>query len=137
VPGADGTSLLPLAAGTATRLAREAVFSEAESRASLGWVDLVAAHTRAISCIYDAREDAHECWDRRVDPWQAFAPLPATEESPEVVAAKRALATFLGSGPPPIAGPSMMGAPAPPTPKPAPGAEAERREQLRALGYVE
>jgi arylsulfatase A-like enzyme len=140
IPGADGTSLLPLASGAVGRLPRDGVFSEAESRPNLGWVDLVAAHTRTVSCIHDARAGTDECWDRRVDPWQLHPPLPANDGSPEVADAKSALARFLAGGPRPTVGPPMFGPPAadaPATPKPAPGVEAERREQLRALGYVE
>ena len=141
VHGVDGVSLLPLAAGTATHLPRDGVFSEAESTPNLGWVDLAAVHTRAVSCIHDARRDTHECYDRRLDPWQAFRPLPPDDTSPEVLAAKASLARFTASKPPPTVGAPMGSAEPdagePATAKPAPGVETERREQLRALGYVE
>jgi arylsulfatase A-like enzyme len=139
VHGVDGTSLLPLATGTATQLPRAGVFSEAESAPHVGWVDLAAIHTRAVSCIHDARRDVHECYDRRRDPWQVFPPLPTDAPSPEVLAAKAALARFVAAQPPPVVGPPMMGGAPPPArvPTPAPGVESERREQLRALGYVD
>jgi arylsulfatase A-like enzyme len=135
----DGTSLLPLVTGAATRLARTGVFSEAESAPKIGWVDLVAVHTRAVSCIYAAGRDAHECWDRRIDPWQVSAPLPADDTSPEVVAAKTLLGRFNASKPPPTLGPpiAVPTLTEPAATKAVPPVQAERREQLRALGYVE
>jgi len=137
VHGVDGVSLLPLASGLTTRLSRDGVFSEAESTPNLGWVDLVAVHTRAVSCIHDTRQDTYECYDQRFDPWQMFPPLPVGDARPEIVVAKTALARFTSAHPPPTVGPPM-GALLPATAaKPPPGIESERREQLRALGYVD
>jgi hypothetical protein len=82
-----------------------------------------------VSCIHDARRDVQRCWDRRRDPWQMGDPLPANDASTEVATATAALATFRTAHPPP-------GAPAP-ADAAATAIDPERREQLRALGYVE
>ena len=134
VDGVDGMSLLPLIAGTAAQLPRGGVFSEAASDPSVSWADVVAVHTRTVSCIDYAQRHTQECYDRRVDPWQRFAPLPSDDASAAVAEAKVLLARFAGSKPPPGAAPETP----PPTTAPvAPDVEAERREQLRALGYVQ
>jgi arylsulfatase A-like enzyme len=125
----DGTSLVPLLVGATERLDRPGVFTEAESEPNLGWTDLSAVHTRTVSCIHDARRDVQRCWDRRRDPWQMGDPLPANDASTEVATATAALATFRTAHPPP-------GAPAP-ADAAATAIDPERREQLRALGYVE
>jgi arylsulfatase A-like enzyme len=134
IPDADGMSLLPLIDGTAERLPREGVFTEAESEPSLGWVDLTAIRTRSHSCIHDARRDADECFDRRVDPWERH-PLAADDPSPESREARAALARFRAANPPPDA--TFEAVDATPFTAPPPEVTEERRRQLRSLGYVE
>jgi arylsulfatase A-like enzyme len=135
IPGVDGTSLLPLIAGTADRLARDGVFTEASSEANLGWVDLTAVRTRSHACIHDARRGTYECFDRRVDPWEEH-PLPADDPSPEANDARQTLARFRTANPPPDISPPGPDAFALPTP-PSPDITEERRHQLRELGYVD
>jgi arylsulfatase A-like enzyme len=128
VHGVDGLSLLPLLASGAERLSREGVFSEAASGPNIGWANLSAVHTRAVSCIHDARTQTYECWDRRRDPWQDLEPLPADTTSSDVAAAKALLAAFEAAKPPPGTRPPGGD---------AADIDAERLEQLRSLGYVE
>jgi arylsulfatase A-like enzyme len=130
IPGADGTTLLPLATGAIDRLPRDGVFTEAESAPKRGWVDLVALHGRTHSCIHDASRGQDVCWDRRVDPWERLPPPPADRQSEAI---RTTLARFVASAPPPGA-PLTATADASP---PAAPVEEERREQLRALGYVQ
>jgi arylsulfatase A-like enzyme len=133
VDGADGTSLLPLVAGTTDRLPRDGVFTEAESEPKLGWTDLAAIHTRTLSCIHHAREGRDECWDRRVDPWEMGPPLPA--ESTEAHGVEALLARFRASKPPAGAPEAVETAAVPPPPDGQ--IDEERRRQLRELGYAE
>jgi arylsulfatase A-like enzyme len=132
---ADGTSLLPLVAGTTERLPRDGVFTEAESEKKLGWTDLAAVHTRTHSCIHFAREGRDECWDRRTDPWQLLPPLPA--DSAEAHTPTAVLARFAASKPPPGAPEPIETAAAPPPSPTSDPMDAERRKQLRDLGYAE
>jgi arylsulfatase A-like enzyme len=133
--GTDGTSLLPLIDGTADRIARDGVFTEAQSEAAIGWVDLTAVRTRSRTCIHDAKRDAYECFDRRVDPWEQ-QPLPADDPSPESKQAREALAHFRAANPPPDINPTDNGSDFT-LPTPPPAITEERRQQLRDLGYAE
>jgi arylsulfatase A-like enzyme len=119
----DGMSLLPLMTGAADRLPRDAVFTEAESGPQVGWTDLGAVHTRSYSCVRNARTGTTECWDGRVDPWQLGPPLPDGTTSSGLAAARAALAQLSAR---PAVG-TLDDASLPP----------ERREQLRALGYIQ
>jgi arylsulfatase A-like enzyme len=122
-PDADGTSLLPLAEGSADRLPRLGVFTEAESEPLVGWTDVAAIHTRTNTCIHYARTDVYECYDDRVDPWQHLAPLDDATTAPGVAEARAALTRFVAR-PPAAAAPNF-------------GLPPELRQQLHALGYVE
>jgi arylsulfatase A-like enzyme len=119
----DGTSLLPLLTGAAERLPRAGVFTEAWSARGVGWTDLTAVHTRTHTCIHHDRRGDDECWDRRVDPWQRAAPLDPADPSPGVAEARAAIARHLER-------PPAMGSLEQDT-------DPKRREQLRALGYVD
>ncbi len=119
----DGMSLLPLMTGAADRLPRDAVFTEAESEPRVGWTDLGAVHTRSYSCVGNARTGTTECWDSRVDPWQLGPPLPDGTTSSGLAAARAALAQLSAR---PAVG-TLDDATLP----------GERRDQLRALGYIQ
>jgi arylsulfatase A-like enzyme len=135
--GVDGTSLLPLVAGSTDRLARDGVMTEAMSEANLGWVDLTAIRTRASSCIHDARRATYECFDRRVDPWEKHA-LGAEDPSPDARAARDAIARFRAANPPPdVSAQTVDDVPFTPDAAPSPDITEERRRQLRSLGYAE
>jgi hypothetical protein len=137
-PVVDVTSLLPLLAGSADRLPRDGVFTQVQSRGIFDWFDLTAIRTRTHACMHDACAGTVDCFDRRVDPWERFAPLAADVATPEVHAARAALERYVAAKPPLVpqwsteetapeadAGPTMT-----------PDAE-ERVRQLRALGCVE
>jgi arylsulfatase A-like enzyme len=119
----DGMSLLPLLTGAAERLPRDAVFTEAESHAMVGWTDLVSVHTRSHSCIGNARTGTTECYDSRVDPWQLGPPLPEGATSSGLAQARAELERW--SARPPAIGTIDT------------GLSPKRREQLRELGYLE
>jgi arylsulfatase A-like enzyme len=132
IPDADGTSLLATIAGASDRVARDGVFTEAESEPSLGWTDLTAVRTRTTSCIHDARRDGVECFDRRIDPWER-RPLPP-DDSSETRAATAAIARFRTTHPPPDVTPTTADTE---SFTPSPAVTDERRRQLRDLGYVD
>jgi arylsulfatase A-like enzyme len=133
---ADGSSLLPLATGAVTRLPREGVITEAQSAGFVGWVDLTAVRTRTHTCMFRASEGRTLCFDRRVDPWERSDALPETDTSAEVRAA-RSFLDGLVVGKPPLV--SLW------SPEDADAARAapegpltpERRNLLRALGYLD
>jgi len=139
IHGVDGASLLPLATGTATQLARAGVFTEAASAVGVDHTDLVAVRTRTHTCIHDERGDRLECYDRRTDPWERTS-LSPEDGSPERRGAEAVLAQFRASMPPPGAPrptPPAEGTPPEAPTSAAPPIDPERRQQLRALGYVE
>jgi arylsulfatase A-like enzyme len=133
----DGTSLLPLLDGTRPTLPRDGVFTEAESQPDVGWTDLAAIRTRTHACTHRGGADTWECYDRRIDPWEAASPL--TDPPSDV---RAMLARFEASAPPtgaPVAVETPPGAASdgPTNAAPAPDVGDERREQLKSLGYVE
>jgi arylsulfatase A-like enzyme len=137
-PVVDGTSLLPLLAGSADRLPRDGVFTQAQSRGIFDWFDLTAIRTRTHACLHDARAGTVDCFDRRVDPWERFVPLAADVATPEVHAARAALERYVAAKPPlvPQWSTEETAPEADAGPVTTPDAE-ERVRQLRALGYVE
>ncbi len=123
--------------GAADRLARDGVFSQAQSLGIFEWFDLTAIRTRTHTCIDDARKGVVDCFDRRVDPWERGAPL-AADAGPDVQVARAALARYVGARPPLVPQWSTPEASAAPAAGSATTPEAEQRvRQLRSLGYVE
>jgi arylsulfatase A-like enzyme len=138
LPDPDGTSLLPLVTGAAERLARDGVFSQAQSLGIFEWFDLTAIRTRTHTCIHDARKGAVDCFDRRVDPWEQGAALAPDAAGADAQSARAALERYVGARPPLVPQWSTPEASAAPAAGSATTPEAEERvRQLRSLGYVE
>jgi arylsulfatase A-like enzyme len=127
-PRLDATSLLPLATGAVTHLARDAVFTESQATDNGDTDDLVAAHAATRTCMLRAGVGTM-CWDERTDPWQRFPPLP--NDDPASGPVREVLARFAGR-PSALAAASGDGTVATRT-----GLDDEHREQLRALGYLD
>jgi len=134
LPATDGMSLLPLMSGAADRLPRDGVFTESGTEGPFDWFDVTAIRSRTHSCIHNARVGTTDCFDRRVDPWERFDPLPVEEASPEARATRAALDRFVAAHPPLVPrwkqGDAATG-------EEQIRVEPERVEKLRELGYVE
>lgn len=137
LPDLDGTSLLPLATGAAERLPREGVLTEAQSEGFFGWVDLTAVRTRTHTCMYRGHEGRTLCFDRRVDPWEREAPLPDGAASPGLRTARAWLDRLVIGTPPVVARWSGEVAEGTAGPVPEGVLTPERRNWLKALGYLD
>jgi hypothetical protein len=127
--GADGESLLPLLAGDRLSERRQAVFSECASALNVA-ADLLSVRLPALHCIYRTRLGTSECYDPAEDPGEH---RPVTSDHPLLETARtEAIAywTVRRTGPASTAPLELVD-------ELERGNEVERREKLRALGYVE
>ena len=132
LPNADGTSLVPLLTGAASRLPRAAVFTESESEPGLEWVDLVAARTRTHTCIDAMRTGALECFDRRIDPWETGVPAVADDATDDIRVTGALARSFADATPPVSAGDQPAT-----TLVDDRSIGSDREQQLHELGYLE